>query len=143
MNRAILFSQYSHEWSYKLVEAESLMNNPPDLLKADVNLLLEFYTIKEHFDNDRFLAKWSYWQQAYYIKLLDIAFIVTEKFFLNLEPVLLNKTLQELDCKHIENFWKLFDYFHIHGKINRFVLCRLMDRYPAHMRYIVQINQQN
>ena len=143
MNRAILFSQYNHEWSYKLVEAESLMNNPPDLLKADVNVLLEFYTIREHFDNDRFLAKWSYWQQAYYIKLLEIAFIVTEKFFLNLKPVLLNKTLQELDCKHIESFWKLFDYFHIHSKINRFVLCRLMDRYPAHMRYIVQINQQN
>jgi hypothetical protein len=143
MNRAILFSQYNQEWSYALEKAELLMNTPPDLLNADINVLLEFYTIKEHFNNNRFLAKWSYWQKAYYVKLVDIAFIVTRRFFLNLEPGALSRSLEELDCKHIESFWKLFDYFQLHGKINRFVLCRLMDKYPAHMRYIVQINQQN
>lgn len=143
MNRAILFSQYIQDWPYTLEKAESVMNNPPDLLNTNVNVLMEFYTIKQHFDNDRFLAKWSYWQKAYYVKLAEIAFIVTQKLFINFEPESLSKALEEVECKHIESFWKLFDYFQPHGKINRFVLCRLMDKFPAHMRYIVHINQQN
>ncbi|RZK24814.1 MAG: hypothetical protein EOO43_07145 [Flavobacterium sp.] len=143
MNRAILFSQYSQEWSCMLEKAETFMNNQSDLTKADINTLLELYKIKEHFDSERYLAKWSYWQKAYYVKLVDIAFILTQKLFLTLEPAAISKTLEQLDGKNIENFWKLFDFFQLHGKINRFVLCRLMDKYPAHARFIVQINQQN
>ena len=143
MNRAMLFSTYTQDKSYTLERAEIFMGNPPEMLEADINSLLNFYSIKQEFDNDHFLNRWSYWQKEYYVALVDIAFIVTEKFFLKLTSETISDVVQQIEEKNIENFWKLFNFFNLENKINRFVLARLMYSFPEHMRFIVEINQSN
>jgi hypothetical protein len=143
MNRAMLFSTYTQDQSYTLERAEIFMGNTPDLLDAGINSLLNFYSIKQEFDNDHFLNRWSYWQKAYYVALVDIAFIVTEKFFLKLNSETIGDVVQQIEEKNIANFWKLFNFFNLENKINRFVLARLMHSFPEHMRFIVEINQSN
>jgi len=61
-------------WSFMLEKAEVLLDNPLAIEELDLNLLMEFQHIKQYFENDLYLPKWSEETKSAYQTVIDWEF---------------------------------------------------------------------
>lgn len=140
-DRVVFFSKEDLAWTNMLENAEGLLNNLPDFSALDLNSLLEFYHIKQYFDNGIFLLRWSSEQKATYLTIVKTAFNEIKEYFLKLDAISFRKEVQALNFINGSNFWHLFAYFETFKRIDREIFFEVLTSFPIHIRNILKYKQ--
>ncbi|WP_222539510.1 hypothetical protein [Pedobacter polysacchareus] len=138
-DRVEFFSKNDGAWPYMLEKAEALLNDPPNAEELDLNLLLEFQHIKQHFEHDLFLPKWTEETRSAYKATTEQFIGHAQKYFLGFQRENLMTEIGTLEFSNRKNFWKLFSYFEIYKKFDRTIILEILEAEPIHIRYILKV----
>lgn len=96
-------------------------NNP------DINTILELYNIKQYFDADMRLERWTDAQFAEYKDKCRLIPEILGRFFVTVSTANLEKLYKVVDWYYTDDFWQLIVDFKVYKRISPNVLGELMD----------------
>lgn len=140
-DRIEFFSKYDMMIPYMLEKAERLLEQDHDFSVMNLNDLLEFHHVHQHFEGGFYLVRWSADVRLRYEDKVKEAIQAIRIFLFGLSPADFSRVIGELEFSNYSNFWKLFQYFEIYKRVDKTQFAELLNNHPRHIRYILSIEK--
>ena len=138
-DRIVFYSKNDMTVWYELNKIQELLTNISKSDDFDINDFLEFYSIKQYFDNELFSESWSNELKKEYIDLSNELFKKTAQFLnININNTNIIEILKELEFHYTELFYYLFDKFNIYRKIDWSIFIQILDKKPYFIEYLLK-----
>jgi hypothetical protein len=105
----------------------------------DINDFLEFYSIKQYFDNELFLKSWNDDLKKEYINLSNGLFKKTAQYFnQKIDNTNIVEIINGLEFHYTELFYSLFDNFKLYKKIKPNIIISILEEKPYLVEYLLK-----
>jgi hypothetical protein len=139
-DRVHFYEKNDYAAAYELELAEKKLKTFSHMGISDINTAIEYYNIKQYFDNGLFLPSWDDNIKQYYIDNCSDAFKKSAIFFSEINENNINEILTEVDFEYLENFWELFAILGVYKRISAVVFERLIVNTNFHFRQVLRID---
>lgn len=137
--RIFFYSKNDMTISYELVKIQELFTNININDDFDVNDFLEFYSIKQYFDNELFLKNWDDDFKKKCINLSSELFKKTAQYFnQKIDNTNIVEIINGLDFHYTELFYSLFDNFKLYKKIDPNVIISILEKKQYLIKYLLK-----
>ncbi|WP_345949153.1 hypothetical protein ABDD95_20115 [Mucilaginibacter sp. PAMB04274] len=140
-NRVEFFSKHDMMIPHMLEKAERLLEQEHDFSAMDLNDLLEFHHVHQHFESGFYLTRWSDDKKLIYQAKVQEAIQATRIFLIGLSAADFSWVIGELEFSNRSNFWQLFRYLEIYKRVDKTLFAELLNDHTRHIRYILSLEK--
>lgn len=140
-DRVEFFSNHDMMIPHMLEKAERLLEQEQDFSTMNLNDLLEFHHVHQHFEGGFYLIRWSDEVKLRYQAKVKDAIQAIRIFLVDLCPSDFSRVIEELEFSNRSNFWQMFRYFEIYKRVDKTHFAELLNDHPRHIRYILSIEK--
>lgn len=103
----------------------------------DIKDILEFYHIKQYFDNELYLLSWTQEDIIFFKKVVEQSWLIVRKHMLGINNSNLIDNLAQVDYSYIQSFWQLIDQFAIYKNIDKYTFALALNKYNRNINNIL------
>lgn len=118
-SRIIFFSKEDGAAGPNLHKAEELLKAIDFKYEFGIKDILEFYHVKQYFDNELYLLNWTQEDITFFKKVVEQTWAIVKKNMLEINNSNIIDNLAQVNYSYIQSFWQLIDLFAIYKKIDK------------------------
>lgn len=127
-NRIIFFSKEDGAAGPNLQKAEDFLKTINFEDEFDIKDILEFYHIKQYFDNELYLLSWTQEDIMFFKKVVEKSWLIVKKHMLGINSSNLIDNVTQVDYSYIESFWQLIEQFAIYKNIDKYTFALVLNK---------------
>lgn len=137
-HRINFYSIHDGAIPFELKKTQELLDNFVSTINFEANDYLEYYNIKIYFDNNLFLENWNQVNKEKYVSIIENTFTEFKKELVKLNDSTIEKYIENIEFKYLENFWNLFNKLNLFKHITGDCISKILKKESKHIRYILE-----
>ncbi len=136
-SRVVFYSKIDIAAVPNLEKAEALLEHFNMENGYDINDILEIYHVKQYFDHDLFLQKWTQEELSTYKTQVEEIWAVTKLRLLEVDDSNIGIYLDLIGYEYMRSFWSLIEMMNIYKKLGKSNFSMILDKYDQYLHYIL------